>query len=46
LLALTDCVALTVAKEKGVTVKEYALRHHSGYLGDKARKEARKSGRK
>jgi len=46
LLALTDCVALTVAKEKGVTVEEYSLRHHSGYLGAKAREEARKSSRK
>ena len=46
MLALTDCLALMVAKEKGVTVEEYALRHHSGYLGKKAREEARKSSRK
>lgn len=37
MLALTDCLALVVAKEKGVTKKDYSKYHHSGYLGALAR---------
>ena len=37
MLALTDCIALIAAKEKGFTTSDYLLRHHSGYLGEKAR---------
>jgi len=37
MLALTDSLALIAAKEKGFTTEDYLLRHHSGYLGEKAR---------
>lgn len=33
MLALTDALALVAAKEKGLTKKQFHLRHHSGYLG-------------
>jgi len=39
MLALTDCIALVASKEKGVTAKDFHLRHHSGYLGLKSRNE-------
>ena len=39
MLALTDCLALTAAKEKGLSAKEYSKFHHSGYLGSVARKD-------
>jgi len=39
MLALTDCLALVAAKEKGITKKDYGKYHHSGYLGQKARGE-------
>lgn len=41
MLAITDCVALLIAKEKGFTAEDYALRHHSGYCGSMARREER-----
>lgn len=37
MLALTDALALTAAKEKGLTKEEYGKYHHGGYLGAKAR---------
>lgn len=40
MMALTDIVALVAAKEKGLTIEEYSIRHHSGYLGEKARGKA------
>jgi len=39
MLALTDCLALCAAKEKGLSLEEYSLRHHSGYVGSVARKD-------
>lgn len=39
MLALTDCIALTAAKEKGITKEDYGKRHHGGYLGRIARGE-------
>jgi len=40
MLALTDSLALVAAEEKKFTKEDYALRHHSGYCGAKARGEA------
>ena len=37
MLALTDTLALIVMEERGFTRAEFALRHHGGYLGEKAR---------
>jgi len=37
ILAITDALALIAAQEKGLTKEQYALRHHSGYLGSMAR---------
>ena len=39
MLALTDCLSLLIAKDKGLTKKQYAKYHHSGYLGAQARKD-------
>lgn len=39
MLALTDCLALVVAKNKGLTKEQYSKFHHSGYLGAIARKD-------
>ena len=39
MLAITDCLALVAAKEKGITKKDYCKYHHSGYLGSKARND-------
>lgn len=39
MLSLTDCIALLVAKDKGLTKEQYAKYHHSGYLGAIARKD-------
>lgn len=38
MMALTDILALVAAKERGLTMEEYLKFHHSGYLGQKARK--------
>jgi len=35
--AIGDALALTLMELKGVTRREYGLRHHGGYLGHKAR---------
>jgi arabinose-5-phosphate isomerase len=37
--AIGDALALTLMSEKGVTRRDYGLRHHGGYLGHKARLE-------
>jgi arabinose-5-phosphate isomerase len=37
MLAIADGLALSLMELKGVTRKEYGLRHHGGYLGRKAR---------
>jgi arabinose-5-phosphate isomerase len=39
MLALTDCLALVVAKDKGLTKEQYGRYHHGGYLGQKARND-------
>ena len=41
MLALTDCVALVAAKERGLTKEEYGKYHHGGYLGSLARRDRR-----
>ena len=35
--AIGDALALTLMELKGVTRRDYGLRHHGGYLGHKAR---------
>lgn len=35
--AVSDALALTVMKERGFSREDFALRHHGGYLGKKAR---------
>jgi arabinose-5-phosphate isomerase len=35
--AIGDALALTLMELKGITRREYGLRHHGGYLGHKAR---------
>ncbi len=37
MLAITDAIALALMEVKGVTRKDYGLRHHGGYLGRQAR---------
>src|ERR1700735_1006325 len=37
--AIGDALALTLMEQKGVSRREYGLRHHGGYLGHKARLE-------
>ena len=37
MMALTDCLSLVAAWEKGVTKEDYAKYHHGGYLGAAAR---------
>ncbi len=37
MLAISDALALTLMDVKGVTQKDFGLRHHGGYLGRKAR---------
>jgi len=37
--AIGDALVLTLMELKGVTRREYGLRHHGGYLGHKARLE-------
>jgi arabinose-5-phosphate isomerase len=39
--ALTDCLALVVAKEKGLTKEQYGKYHHGGYCGQQARGDER-----
>lgn len=37
MLAISDALALTLMELKGVTQKDYGLRHHGGYLGRRSR---------
>ena len=37
MLAISDALAMALMDLKGVTRKEYGLRHHGGYLGHQAR---------
>ena len=37
MLAISDAIALALMEAKGVTLEEYGLRHHGGYLGRAAR---------
>lgn len=37
MLAISDAIALTLMELKGVTVQDFGLRHHGGYLGRRAR---------
>jgi arabinose-5-phosphate isomerase len=39
MLILSDIIALTSAEMKGITIEDYGLRHHGGYLGMKCRGE-------
>jgi len=41
ILSLTDCLALVASEEKGFTKEDYGKYHHSGYLGQKAREDAK-----
>lgn len=35
--AISDAITLTLMEEKGITRRDYGIRHHGGYLGHKAR---------
>jgi len=35
MIALSDALALVVMEERGFTKRDFALRHHGGYLGEK-----------
>jgi arabinose-5-phosphate isomerase len=37
--AIGDALALVLMEQKGITRREYGLRHHGGYLGHRARTE-------
>ena len=37
MLAITDALALTLAERRGLSPEDFGLRHHGGYLGEKAR---------
>lgn len=37
MLAIGDALALTVMERRGIGAAEFGLRHHGGYLGEKAR---------
>lgn len=39
MLAITDAMALALMEQKGVSKRDYGLRHHGGYLGRAARTE-------
>lgn len=41
MLAISDALALTVMERRGVTREDFGVRHHAGYLGQKAREEHR-----
>jgi arabinose-5-phosphate isomerase len=43
MMAITDTLALTCAKEREVTFEDYAKRHHSGYLGQLAKSKSTSS---
>jgi len=39
MLAISDALAITLMELKGITKKDYYIRHHGGYLGRKARSD-------
>ena len=39
MLAIGDALAIALMELKGVTKKDFGLRHHGGYLGHKARSD-------
>jgi arabinose-5-phosphate isomerase len=41
--AIGDALALALMEERGITRRDYGLRHHGGYLGHKARLENEES---
>jgi len=45
MLALTDALAVVLMEKKRFTKADYAKFHHGGYLGKRARKEARRESR-
>src|SRR5215471_310996 len=45
MLALADALAIVLMEKKQFTKADYAKFHHGGYLGKKARKEARRESR-
>ncbi len=38
--AISDALALVLMEKKGISLEEYGLRHHGGYLGKKARRDS------
>ncbi|MBD3392796.1 MAG: SIS domain-containing protein [Chitinivibrionales bacterium] len=40
MLAVSDAVCLVLMEKKGLSREDYGLRHHGGYLGEKARNSA------
>jgi arabinose-5-phosphate isomerase len=45
MLALSDALALVLMQKKRFSKADYAKFHHGGYLGRKARKEAKQEAR-
>ncbi len=43
MMALSDALALVLMQKKGFTKADYAKFHHGGYLGKRARKEAKQA---
>lgn len=39
MLVISDIISTTVSRIIGFDMKDYAIRHHGGYLGEKSRKE-------
>ncbi len=39
MLAISDALALTLLERRGITRADFGLRHHAGYLGERARDE-------
>jgi arabinose-5-phosphate isomerase len=37
--AISDALALVLMEKKGISLEDYGLRHHGGYLGKKARRD-------
>ena len=40
MLAIADMIAVNVAQMNGFTMKDFYIRHHGGYLGEKSKKES------
>lgn len=45
MLAIGDALALTVMERRGIDRRAFGLRHHGGYLGQRAREEGAQRGR-